>query len=397
MSELLASSTPGGCTYRHLLKLAPPVVSATTEGADGVSTGMKGNSSGSNDSGSQRTNTGKLKEAVSSSVGSSAAVASSGPSCHIQEHAEYGGTTVKWGDGHLKDTAQECCAACRETENCNVWVWCAEPGGCGGDRKHRECWLKKQEPLNPTQPDIARQGPTVPWTSGAMYTEEQRLAAQKVFEDREAAEKMRLATLLANESLPLVYLDVSVKGEKLGRMVFVLFSDESPLQAENMRQLCTGERGTVPKGENREGEGLPYHIKGKFFYRIIDRFIDQTGADTESIYGGQFRDDQGGLTLKHDRRGLLSAANAGPDTNTSHFSILVAPAPHLNGHYTIFGELVEGWEVAARINKLSLGKKDNTVGREAGALITDSGELRRGTPIVLPEPYRSQLAARSAA
>lgn len=46
----------------------------------------------------------------------------------------------------------------------------------------------------------------VPWTSGAMYTEEQRLAAQKVFEDREAAEKMRLATLLANESLPLVYL-----------------------------------------------------------------------------------------------------------------------------------------------------------------------------------------------
>lgn len=58
---------------------------------------------------------------------------------------------------------------------------------------------------------------------------------------------------------------------------------------------------------------------------------------------------------------------------------------------------MQGWEVAARINKLSLGKKDNTVGREAGALITDSGELRRGTPIVLPEPYRSQLAARSAA
>lgn len=55
------------------------------------------------------------------------------------------------------------------------------------------------------------------------------------------------------------------------------------------------------------------------------RFIDQTGADTESIYGGQFRDDQGGLTLKHDRRGLLSAANAGPG----------APCPSLGDHSTL--------------------------------------------------------------
>lgn len=45
------------------------------------------------------------------------------------------------------------------------------------------------------------------------------------------------------------------------------------------------------------------------------------------------------------RQGLLSMANAGPDTNTSHFSLLMAPAPHLDGHYTIFGEVVEGFEV----------------------------------------------------
>ena len=72
-------------------------------------------------------------------------------------------------------------------------------------------------------------------------------------------------------------------------------------------------------------------MQGKHFYRIIDSFIDQSGANTESVFGGQFKDDPGGLRLKHDRPGLLSMANTGPDTNTSHFSILVSPAPHLVG------------------------------------------------------------------
>ena len=117
-------------------------------------------------------------------------------------------------------------------------------------------------------------------------------------------------------------------------------------------------------------------MQGAYFYRIIDQFIDQTGAGTESIYGGVFKDDPGGLALKHNRKGLLSAANLGPDTNGSHFSIVVAPAPHLNGHYTIFGELVSGWEVAAKINALSKGKPDNTAGSEEQAMIVNSGQIR---------------------
>lgn len=64
-------------------------------------------------------------------------------------------------------------------------------------------------------------------------------------------------------------------------------------------------------------------VQGKYFYRIIDRFIDQTGADVESIFGGPFKDDPGGLKLVHDRPGLMSCANLGPDTTTSHFSTMV--------------------------------------------------------------------------
>lgn len=54
--------------------------------------------------------------------------------------------------------------------------------------------------------------------------------------------------------------------------------------------------------EGREGAGSQYHYKGKPFYRIVDDFIDQAGANTDSIYGGAFKDDPGGLALKHDRR-----------------------------------------------------------------------------------------------
>lgn len=61
-----------------------------------------------------------------------------------------------------------------------------------------------------------------------------------------------------------------------------------------------GEHGVVPEGQENAGE--TYYLKGKAFYRIIDGFIDQAGANTDSVYGGQFRDDAGGLKLKHDRK-----------------------------------------------------------------------------------------------
>ena len=58
---------------------------------------------------------------------------------------------VSFGIGdccHVQTTADECCEACRSNEMCNVWVYCGSTDGCGGDRQHRECWLKHQEQLN---------------------------------------------------------------------------------------------------------------------------------------------------------------------------------------------------------------------------------------------------------
>ncbi|KAG2430637.1 hypothetical protein HYH02_013635 [Chlamydomonas schloesseri] len=287
-------------------------------------------------------------------------------SCHIKENSEIDGRVVKWGADHFTETPADCCAACTNHPDCNVWVWCASLQGCGSGRQHKECWLKK----NTVKNIIDSEGyahPGIPWTSGALYPPEERLRVQE-------AERLRLEALRDNADLPMVYLDVAVKGKHIGRIKIVLFKNEAPRAAENFRALCTGEKGIVPQGH--EGAGKPYHFKGSTFYRIIDRFIDQTGANTESIYGGAFKDDPGGLALKHDRKGVLSMANAGPDTNTSHFSILMAPAPHLDGHYTVFGEVVEGLEVAEKVNALARGKPNNTAGPEEEAVITDAGQLR---------------------
>ena len=113
-----------------------------------------------------------------------------------------------------------------------------------------------------------------------------------------------------------------------------------------------------------EARTLAFYFRGAPFYRIIDRFIDH---------------DLGGLALRHARKGLLSMANMGPDTNTAHFSIMVAPAPHLDGAYAIFEQVVAGLDVVDAVNALARRQPDNTATAAAGARIDECRELRRGT------------------
>lgn len=129
-------------------------------------------------------------------------------------------------------SAADCCKHCRETAGCNVWVWCAAADGCGNGRAHKECWLKKEE-LKAVLDFEAFTSPTIPWTSGALYSDADRDALL-------SAEARRLQTLKADKSLPLVFFDVEIKGKPVGRIQFVLFVKEAPRAAENFRQLCTG-------------------------------------------------------------------------------------------------------------------------------------------------------------
>ncbi|XP_078616910.1 peptidyl-prolyl cis-trans isomerase H-like [Branchiostoma floridae x Branchiostoma japonicum] len=155
----------------------------------------------------------------------------------------------------------------------------------------------------------------------------------------------------SNSNNPIVFFDISVGGQEIGRIKMELFVDIVPKTAENFRVLCTGEY---------RKDGVPIGFKGSSFHRVIKDFmiqggdfVNHDGTGLTSIYGGAFPDEN--FKLKHTGPGMLSMANSGPNTNGCQFFITCAKCDFLDGKHVVFGKVVDGMLVVRKVENVPTG------------------------------------------
>jgi len=144
-----------------------------------------------------------------------------------------------------------------------------------------------------------------------------------------------------------------------GKIVVRLFETEAPITVKNFVELAEGGREWVHPITREKSSNKLYD--GTIFHRVIPNFMIQGGDPAGTGMGGpgyRFQDETKGSPYSFDKAGKLAMANAGPGTNGSQFFITVAPTPWLTGNHTIFGEVVEGQEIADKISKVATAAMD---------------------------------------
>ena len=146
-----------------------------------------------------------------------------------------------------------------------------------------------------------------------------------------------------------------------GSFTVKLFDEEVPNTVANFVGLAEGTKEwTDPR--TRQKTTAPYY-NGIIFHRVIEGFMIQGGDPLGQGVGGPGYEfaDEFHPRLRHDRAGILSMANRGPNTNGGQFFITLAPTPHLNDRHSVFGEVTSGMDIVRRIGSTPVGRQDRPV------------------------------------
>lgn len=165
-----------------------------------------------------------------------------------------------------------------------------------------------------------------------------------------------------------IFFDISIGGGKSERVVLGLFRNAAPRGVHNLVSMASC-----------VSEELCY--KNNKLHRVIKNFIIQGGDVTNgdgsgvtNVYGRPFSDDLFGLTLMHNRAGVVQIANAGKNANGGQFVLMTGAAPHLNGNHVIAGHVLEGLDFVMEINDVSVDKDDQKPVKDV--VITDCGVMK---------------------
>jgi cyclophilin family peptidyl-prolyl cis-trans isomerase len=184
-----------------------------------------------------------------------------------------------------------------------------------------------------------------------------------------------------------VFLDVAkqdfLKDPYVGKIIIQLHPDVVPKTCANFAQLCA----------EKKYVNTPFHRVIKDFMLQSGDIVHQDGTGTYSIYGGEgstFEDEA--FALKHDRPGVLSMANSGPNTNGSQFFITTRDAPHLDGKHVVFGHVVQGLEFVHDIEREVTDANDSPI-RKCYIMncgVVDLNDLHATQLPSSPEPQQPQ-------
>lgn len=145
---------------------------------------------------------------------------------------------------------------------------------------------------------------------------------------------------------------------KLGNFEAELFEVQAPRTVANFVALATGTVAWTDPAGRPQTKAL---YSGTSFHRVIPEFMIQGGDPQGDGRGGpgyRWRDEASALALKHDQPGMLSMANAGPDTQGSQFFVTEVPLPSLDGQHAVFGRVTSGMDVVHRIARVPRNQND---------------------------------------